>query len=199
MLDAARLADEGVPHLSCVVADQQTEGQGRHGHSWESPRGGLYCTVVLRPRQTVPLMTLALGLAVAQAVQIPCDLRWPNDVMVGHKKLAGILCSLHGEALLAGIGVNLADPGVPDTAWLSGVSRDELLDRVLAEVAHFVELTPVEILRLFERASSYTTGRRVSVGVDTGITAGLTPDGFLLLRKDDGELVKIIAGGVRPA
>lgn len=200
MLDAARLADEGAPHMSVVVADQQIAGQGRHGRSWMSPVGGLYCTFILRPRKTLPVLTLALGLAVAEATQIRCDLRWPNDVMIGTKKLAGILTSLHGEAVLAGIGVNLQDPQHPDAAWLNDVSRDELLDRLIPAVEQYVEIPPADILRLFAQTSSYVYGRRVHVeGHGLGVTDGLDENGFLLLRKDDGTRATIVAGGVRPA
>ena len=200
MADAARLADEGAPHLSFAVADQQTAGQGRHGHSWLSPQGGLYVTFVLRPAATLPMLTLAIGLAVREAVGVPCDLRWPNDVMIGHRKLAGILCSLHNGAVLAGIGVNLHDPGHPDAAWLSGVDRDTLLAALCRTLPDFLNLDPASILRLFTQASSYAQGRRVHVeGHGLGITAGLDPAGFLLLQKDTGERVTIYAGGVRPA
>ncbi len=200
MADAARLADQGAPHLSCVVADQQTAGQGRHGHSWLSPHGGLYVTFVLRPSATIPMLTLAIGLAVREAVAVPCDLRWPNDLMVGDRKLAGILCTLQNGAVLAGIGVNLSDPGHPEAAWLTGVSRDALLVSLRRALPDFLNLDPASILRLFTQYSSYALGRRVHVeGHGLGITAGLDPAGFLLLQKDSGERVTIYAGGVRPA
>lgn len=200
MVDAARLADEGAQHLTVVVADEQTAGQGRHGHSWLSPRGGLYCTFLLRLAQPTPIMTLALGLAVQEAVQVPCDLRWPNDVMIGNRKLAGILTTLHDGVVLAGIGVNLTDPGYPEAAWLAGESRDRLLERLCEAVPRYVALSPHEILRLFSHASSYVHGRRVHVeGHGFGTTLGLDDSGFLRLEKDDGTRVTIYAGGVRPA
>lgn len=200
MADAARLADDGAPHLSCVVADEQTAGQGRHGHSWLSPQGGLYVTFVLRPSSTIPMLTLAIGLAVREAVAVPCDLRWPNDVMVGDRKLAGILCTLHNGTVLAGIGINLQDPGHPDAAWLTGVQRDSLLQALRRSLPDFLELDPQSILRLFTQFSGYALGRRVHVeGHGYGTTAGLDADGFLLLQKDSGERVTIYAGGVRPA
>lgn len=199
MIDAARLAVEGAAHLTVVVADEQTAGQGRHGHSWLSPRGGLYCTFILRLEQPAPIVTLALGLAVQEAVQIPCDLRWPNDVMVGNRKLAGILTSLHDGAVLAGIGVNLTDPGHPEAAWLMGESRDALLERLCEIVPRYIELSPAEILRLFGHASTYVHGRRVQVeGYGYGTTDGLDESGFLRLQKDDGTRVTVYAGGVRP-
>ncbi len=200
MLDAAKLASEGASHMTVVVADEQTAGQGRHGHSWMSPEGSLYCTFILRPEKTLPMITLALGLAVAEATQIRVDLRWPNDVMIGTKKLAGILTTFQNDVVLAGIGVNLKDPAHPDAAWLEGVSRDELLDRLIPAVEQSVKLSQPDILRLFTQASSYVFGRRVHVeGHGLGVTDGLDENGFLLLRKDDGSRVTILAGGVRPA
>lgn len=201
MLDAAALADSGAENLTVVVADEQTGGQGRHGHSWLSPRGGLYCTFVLRLERPAPIVTLALGLAVREAVTIwtNADLRWPNDVMIRDKKLAGILTTLHNDVVLAGIGINLEDPGHPDAAWLDGVDRDALLERLRENVASFIQFDKDDILRLFTHVSSYVSGRRVHVdGYGFGITAGLDANGFLLLQKDDGRLATIYAGGVRP-
>ena len=92
-----------------VVADEQTAGQGRHGHAWHSERGvGLYCSIVLTPQ---PVLTLALGLATAEAIAqttgVACDLRWPNDVMLDGKKVAGILVQLTDGRAVAGIGINV--------------------------------------------------------------------------------------------
>lgn len=200
MTDAARLADEGAPHLSVVVADRQLAGQGRHGHTWISPEGGLYCTFVLRRKETLPVITLSLGLAVAEAVQVACDLRWPNDVMIGDQKLAGILTTLQGEVVLAGIGVNLKDPDFPEAAWIDNVSRDELLDRLIPAVEKMISLPPNEIISCFTNASSYAMGKRVQVeGHGFGVTAGLDQSGFLKLCKDNGSIVTIVSGGVRPA
>src|SRR4029077_12787221 len=96
-------------------AEEQTEGQGRLGRTWHSERdSGLYVSIVLRhliPANTVPLVTLALGLAAAEAIlkttDLACDLRWPNDVLINGKKCAGILTQLEGPAVIAGIGVNV--------------------------------------------------------------------------------------------
>ena len=82
-------AAAALPLGSVVVADEQTAGQGRHGHSWHSePDAGIYCSIVLDP---APVLTLALGLAtveaIAEATGLACDLRWPNDVMLDDKKV----------------------------------------------------------------------------------------------------------------
>ncbi len=84
MRDAAALASQGCAHGTAVVAEEQTSGIGRHGHSWHSePAAGLYVSVVLRLPETTPILTLALGLAAVDAIRdtagVVCDLRWPND------------------------------------------------------------------------------------------------------------------------
>src|SRR4051812_33976914 len=96
MKDAAALASRGEQHGTVVVAERQTAGIGRHGHSWHSEAdGGLYMSMILRPQAPGPSITMALGLAVQRAVEdmsgVAPDLRWPNDVMLNDRKLAGIM------------------------------------------------------------------------------------------------------------
>src|SRR4029077_20415255 len=113
-------------------AEEQTEGQGRLGRTWHSERdSGLYVSIVLRhliPANTVPLVTLALGLAAREAIlkatDLACDLRWPNDVLIHAKKCAGILTRLEssgypsgiiaGGAIIAGIGINVNHSSFPE-------------------------------------------------------------------------------------
>jgi BirA family biotin operon repressor/biotin-[acetyl-CoA-carboxylase] ligase len=212
MREAARLVAGGAPAGTIVTADEQSAGRGRHGHTWHSePDAGLYMTVILRPAETVPVLTLAAGLAVREAIETPCDLRWPNDVLIGGRKCAGILMTLEAGALLAGIGVNVNQAKFPDKLQSIATSlraetgrtrsREQLLVRIAAALDTHLALGRTEILRAFEQASSYARGRRVTVEStgSTGITAGLDEDGFLLLRPDGGGLERVLAGGVRPA
>jgi BirA family biotin operon repressor/biotin-[acetyl-CoA-carboxylase] ligase len=214
-IDSTMRAATGRALGTVIIAEEQTAGQGRHGHSWHSERGsGIYFSIVLRP---APLLTLALGLATAEAIStttgIACDLRWPNDVMVGGRKVAGILVQLANGAAIGGIGINVNHTAFP--AELAGqatslrihagreFSRYDLLAALIPAVESFAELDRETILRLFSRASSYAGGRRVVVeqpeGLIEGITAGLTDDGYLVVRKDDGTDTLIVAGGVRAA
>ena len=208
-VDSTMRIASGLPIGDVVVAGEQTAGQGRHGHAWHSAAGlGLYCSIVLPP---APLLTLALGLATAEAVAVPCDLRWPNDVMLNGRKLAGILVHLVDGKAIAGIGVNLNHTAFPPeleaTSLKLYTGREtrpaELLDALLPAVETYTALPADDILRLFTRASSYAAGRRVAVnlpeGAVYGVTAGLTPEGYLKLRKDDGTDTLILAGGVRAA
>lgn len=203
------LVAAGLPAGSIVLAEEQTAGQGRHGHTWHSePYAGIYCSIVLEPR---PLLTLALGLATAEAIAVPCDLRWPNDVMLNGKKCAGILVQLVDGRAIAGIGINVNHSAFPPELEATSlrlytgkeVAREPILNALFDAVDTFTALEAEDILRLFTRASSYAAGRRVVVhqpeGVIEGTTAGLTADGFLRVRKDDGTDTLILAGGVRAA
>jgi len=227
MLDAARLAAGGCPSGAVIGAEEQTGGLGRQGHAWHSEAGtGLYFSLVLRerlPADQLPVLTMALGLAAAEAITqtngLVVDLRWPNDVMIGDRKAAGILVQQHPGALIAGIGINVNQAGFPaaiesiatSLRLASGGSRtfarEPLLTALLAAIDRHVEiLTAAQgkeaILRLFTQASSYVAGRRVVVEQNhtllRGTTAGMDPDGFLILRQDDGHRTLILAGGVRP-
>ena len=198
-----------------VIADEQSAGQGRHGHSWHSERGsGIYFSVVLRP---APLLTLALGLATAEAIAavtgIACDLRWPNDVMVGGRKAAGILVQMVEGAAIGGIGINVNHTAFPVDLADQAISlrmqagrefsRFEILSALIPAIESFAEMDRETTLRLFQQASSYACGRRVTVeqpeGSVVGVTAGLTEDGYLVVRGDDGTETLIVAGGVRAA
>jgi BirA family biotin operon repressor/biotin-[acetyl-CoA-carboxylase] ligase len=216
MAEVPRLAPCGV-----VVADEQTAGQGRFGRRWHSPQGaGLYVSIALAPRGVTPALTLALGLAAAEAVTatagLSCDLRWPNDVLVGGKKCGGVLVQLHEAAAIAGIGINVNQTAFPEE--LSSLatslrletgrdhSREDLLIALLHSVDRHVELLARQgsgaVLDLFASASSYVRGRRVAVDsggeILRGSTDGLDPSGFLWLRLKDGSRRLILSGGVRP-
>ena len=224
MHEAATLAAAGCPSGTTVVAEEQTAGLGRHGHSWHSePGAGLYLSVVLRlpvPPDSLPILTLALGLAtaetIARATDLHPDLRWPNDVMLADRKTAGILVQLIDSVAIAGLGINVNHHAFPPELATEATSlrlatgrphsREDLLVALLPAIDSFcrmlVEGGRQSILDQFTRRSSYALGKRVRVdqpgGVIEGTTAGLDPAGFLKLRADDGSESLILAGGVRP-
>jgi BirA family biotin operon repressor/biotin-[acetyl-CoA-carboxylase] ligase len=205
-----------------VLAEEQRAGLGRHGHTWHSEAGsGIYCSLVLAP---APVLTLALGLAaqdaIAKSTGIACDLRWPNDVMIADRKVAGILVQLSGAKAIAGIGINVNHESFPpelasEATSLSRekcgagasacqpVPREPIIAALLRAADEYLAYDTSAILRLFTQGSSYAAGRRVEVqqpgGVIRGVTAGLNPEGFLVVRRDDGTDTLIIAGGVRAA
>jgi BirA family transcriptional regulator, biotin operon repressor / biotin---[acetyl-CoA-carboxylase] ligase len=221
-IDSTMHAAASLPPGSVVVAEEQTAGQGRHGRAWHSEGGaGLYCSLVLRPAEGAPVITLALGLgaaeAMAQVTGLRPDLRWPNDLMAGERKLAGILVQAAGPALVAGIGINVNHRGFPAELAEQAtslrlelgreVSREDLLAALLPAVDSYCKMLmeggKETILKLFARSSSYARGKRVVVeqpgGAIRGVTAGLDPSGFLRVRRDDGTDTLILAGGVRAA
>ena len=221
---AAGLARDGCAGGTVVGADGQVAGVGRQGHAWHSEaEAGLYVSIVLRlgiPIHAWPVAMLALGIATQEAIAdvtgLAADLRWPNDVMIGGKKCAGILAQLEGNAVVAGIGINVNHSVFPReieplaTSLLlegrPGVSREDLLVALLKSVDQacnvLVEEGPAAVLRMFTRVSSYAEGRRVHVEKDgamiEGITCGLDSSGFLVVRDDSGRETTILAGGVRP-
>jgi BirA family biotin operon repressor/biotin-[acetyl-CoA-carboxylase] ligase len=225
MHDAARLAGMGALSGTVVGAERQTAGQGRHGRHWHSEAGlGLYFSLILRvplPPDQLPVVTMALGLAAAEAItqctSLAVDLRWPNDVLAGGRKLCGILVQQQQDALICGIGINVNHEAFPDdiapiaTSLRITAGREFSRENLFVELMHAIDRHmdilrnqgKEAILKLFAQASSYVSGRRVVVEqgdtVLRGSTAGLDENGFLILQEDNGRRTLILAGGVRPA
>jgi BirA family biotin operon repressor/biotin-[acetyl-CoA-carboxylase] ligase len=215
MAEASRLAASGAPSGAVVGAEEQTAGQGRHGRTWHSePGSGLYFSVILRHQftpATLPVITLVLGLAVAdailQATNVACDLRWPNDVLIPSKKsegkCAGILTQLEGSAIIAGVGINVNHSQFP--AELSGIatslriasgrlhSRERLLLELLPNIDRYCALLetsgPEPILKMFSSASSYVMGRRVCVDQASSTLLGTALVGTTAGLSDSGFLI----------
>jgi BirA family biotin operon repressor/biotin-[acetyl-CoA-carboxylase] ligase len=213
-----------------VLAEEQTAGRGRAGRLWHSERGtGIYVTLLLRPRISpvqAPLLTMLAGLSARAAIQaqtgLTIDLKWPNDLMLGGKKLGGILTEMHAEPsqvrhVVVGIGINANQDKFPGelapfatSLRLSlgrSISRMELLVRLLREFEsnynRFLHEGTASVTQRFEAVSSYARGKRVSVSSAaesySGVTAGLSPDGFLQVEREGGNIVTVIAGDVREA
>jgi BirA family transcriptional regulator, biotin operon repressor / biotin---[acetyl-CoA-carboxylase] ligase len=212
MIEAARLAASGCESGAIVGAEEQTAGRGRFGRQWHSGRGlGLYASFVFR-RDDPGLLPLALGVAAAEAMGPVCDLRWPNDVLIGERKCAGILVEAAPPAFIAGIGINVNQAEFPHEVSSIATSlrlaagrpqeREGLLVRLIEAVDRWVPAGSAAILRRFSEASSYVRGKRVIVEQGAaaihGVTDGLDESGYLWLRKDDGSRELILAGGVRP-
>ncbi len=224
MIEAARLAERGAPSGTVVIAEEQTGGQGRYRRVWHSEReGGIYPSFVLRlgmPDESARVLSMALGLAVAEAVaratDLRADLRWPNDVLLDEKKCAGILVQVQPQAFIAGIGINVNHTSFPpelaaiatSLRLASGrpQSREHLFIHLVETVDSFTRMLAEggrdPVLAMFARASSYVSGKRVVVEQGAapveGVTDGLDPSGFLYLRRPDGSRTTILAGGVRP-
>ena len=225
MTEATRLAAEGAPHGTLVIADEQTAGIGRLGRTWHSEaNSGIYCSFVLRlsiPASAVALATLAFGLATRKAIHLTtglaCDLRWPNDVLIGDDKVAGILAQLLDGRIVAGIGINVNQTRLPEGLRTPATSlriasggrifdREPIAAALTNEIEEFcatlVRQGGSAILKAFTESSSYVMNRRVvyegETGFERGTTAGLDANGFLLIRDDAGQLNTVYTGGVKP-
>ena len=205
-------AAAGQPEGVVAVADEQTAGRGRLDRSWIAPPGAaLLVSVLLRPRLPIErfhLVTLAAALAAIDAVialaGVEARLKWPNDVVVDDRKLAGILAESDGAgAVVVGMGLNVRGdwfpPELAPTATACPVDRDELLEAWLR--AFDARLDGLDGVLDAARASSATLGRRVRVELAhesfEGVATDLTPEGYLVV---DGRVVT--AGDVvhlRPA
>lgn len=243
---AGRLADAGAAEGTTVVAGEQTEGRGRSGRSWYSaPGAGLYVSVIIRPDPAGPVpagrnrhpgtgttfhtlpsgvavLTLAAGVALAEAVRdatgLEADIKWPNDLLCGRRKLAGILAeaSARGsvlEAIVVGFGINLRPvaypPDLADRATSIEAELGRPVDRGLVLARALVRLAAVRdalrrgdtasVLDAWRRLAPSSAGRRVAwraaAGDRRGTTAGIDPDGALLVDTDGGR-ERIIAGDV---
>ena len=200
---ARELAEEGAAHGTLVTADEQTAGRGRQGRTWQTPAGvAIAASLVLR--EFDDLLPLRAGLAVADVAGPSALVKWPNDVWVDGKKVAGILVEARGDWAVLGIGVNVAlDPSdLPaDVAQIAGtLGRDESeVDATLTELLGRLEQRLVE-----EKATTLTQlrerdallGRAVQWDGGRGEGAGIDDGGGLIVRLDDGTTTTLNAGEV---
>jgi len=221
---ARALAIEGAPAWTAVVADEQMKGRGRHGRSWHSPRGNLYLSIVVRPN-VPPARGAQIGfvaaVALAEAVEaltsgsIAPSLKWPNDVLIGDAKVAGILAESGGGAamdwIVVGSGVNVAS--APDgTAYPAAClvdhgwgarPLDALLDGYLERLAdgydRWIEdgFAPVRTAWI-RRAKGVGSEIAVTVGAADirGRFVDLDGDGALVLDQLDGGRRRVTAGEI---
>ena len=219
---AARLsAADQVPEGYWLLADRQTAGRGRLGREWQDGIGNFMGSTVVHAAYADPkpaTLALVAGIALHEVIAALLSpphramLKWPNDVMIGRAKLAGILLERVGDAVVVGIGVNLAStPALPDRATIAladlttAPTRDAFAAELAAQFA--VELgrwraygLPSVIARWL--ALAHPTGTELAIGEPNeagleGRFVGLTDDGLLQLRLGDGSLHTVNAGEVR--
>ena len=224
--DVAReLAREGAEEGTIVIAESQRSGKGRRGKRWISPSGGAWLTIILRPEiepTKAPQLTLVTGVAVAETLDQECGLnigiKWPNDILIGDKKVSGILTEVEtkkGEVdfVLVGIGIdlNMDVTTFPPNLRGGATSLKAELDREIqgAElVQRFLQRFEIlynqfkagefrEILTEWRKLSS-TIGKYVEVHkkgrIVYGEAVGVNKDGKLILELEDGTLRKIVSG-----
>jgi BirA family biotin operon repressor/biotin-[acetyl-CoA-carboxylase] ligase len=201
-LDAVHeLGAQGAAAGSVVIAEEQTAGRGRDGRTWRSPAGGLWLALLLRPPlPSAGVLSLRIGLVLADVVEDvvgpgAAALKWPNDVLMGDRKVAGILCESRWQGdvlqwLGVGIGVNVANEipdGLGDTAVAlrerrPDVRRIEVLDRLVPPLlrltTHDARLTEFECAAFARR--DWLRGRQIRRPL-SGRAAGIRPDGALLV------------------
>jgi BirA family transcriptional regulator, biotin operon repressor / biotin---[acetyl-CoA-carboxylase] ligase len=216
--------DAGLLHGLVIIAEEQTGGIGRLGRSWVSPEGGVWITIVLKPRipiDRVFMVTMAGSVAVARAIRKEFDLgaliKWPNDIYIGDKKVAGLLLELFAEAddihyCLLGIGVDVN----VSPQHLEGVKS--AVTSISAEMGHDVDRASflAHLLREFEsryllieageydavirewKSLSCTLEHRVRINTMKAAFEGEAIDidefGALIIRKDNGKVERVIGG-----
>ncbi len=217
---ASALAADGAAQGVVVGASRQSAGRGRRGHVWESPAdAGLYFSFIARPpvrgNGSLPLLTLAAGVAVRDGIHrasgLVADLKWPNDLLIERRKLAGILAEglavgTSTQAVVIGVGLNVHPCSYPPEVAARATSLEGELGRavdrgrVLAEVLAAIsdrlatlDQRPGDILQAWRAASPSATGTRVEWDGRTGTTAGIDDSGALLVRTPSG-IERVIAG-----
>ncbi len=210
---AKRIAHE-VPEGTVVVARKQTSGRGRRGRSWVSPEGGLWMSMVLKPEKVDPRLVFIGALAVVDVLGefgIQAGIKWPNDVWVGGKKIAGILTEgKAGEYSVLGVGLNVNNPlpeELRDSAtslmYLTGVEvpLDGVLKRLVLHLNAWYRVYKArpDLLMAKVRERTFILGRIVEVFQDdsplVGRAVDVLDDGSLLLDVG-GELRRVVYGEV---
>lgn len=225
--ELARRASEGAEEGLSIVADEQTAGRGRLQRTWSSPKGaGLYFSILLRPtiaQDRWPLITFMASLAVGDALHdgagVTTDIKWPNDLLSGERKICGILAEAvetpAGRAVIVGIGINLTADAYPRelaeiaTSVAEAAGRQPERETILAALqnalARWYSLLHepdglAKIVAAWASRSSYASGKLVTVAngdeVWQGITCGIEDDGALRLETETDGIRLVRAGDV---
>ena len=211
---AKRLAAARAPHGTLVTADEQSAGRGRQGRRWSAPsRTALLMSLVVRDSQ--PVLPLAAAVAICDAIPVRCEIKWPNDVWLERRKLAGILVEgrpQEGWAVL-GIGLNVTNTSFPPelaesatSLQLAGVETDteSVLCDVLGALDRWLEAPLREVLAAWRRRDALrglpvtwdaTAARGAGEAGGTGTAAGIDDSGALVVETADGS-VTLEAGEV---
>lgn len=194
---ARELAAAGAPHGTLVTADEQTAGRGRQGRTWVAPTGSaVLMSVILR--RFDPMLPLAAAVALCDALPVPALVKWPNDIWIDRRKLAGILVEgrpAAGWAVL-GIGINVSVAEFPDE--LSDVatslrregidsSNEEVLGELLVSLDRWLERPAAEVLAAW-RSRDALRGSEVRWAAGSGQAAGINEEGALLVDTPSGQV-----------
>lgn len=194
---ARELAAAGAPHGTVVTAAEQTAGRGRQGRTWVAPPGSaVLMSVVLR--RFDPMLPLAAAVALCETLPVPALVKWPNDLWIDRRKVAGILVEgrpAAGWAVL-GVGINVSVSQFPvelrDTATSlrlagSSIGNEEVLDLALAALDRWLERPAAEVLAAW-RARDALQGSEVRWAAGSGQAAGINEAGALLVDTSSGRV-----------
>jgi BirA family transcriptional regulator, biotin operon repressor / biotin---[acetyl-CoA-carboxylase] ligase len=208
------LVDTSLPEGAIVVADHQTAGRGRLGHTWEAPAGkALLVSVLLRPpaERNIAEISLVAGVAVADALErtlgLSVQLKWPNDVMLRRRKVAGCLAEARDGVVVLGIGVNVNQtrdelpPNAGSVLTLTGreLDREELLTMILDDLAaRYADWCGDGLDAVYEGLGprDFLRGRQVSVNGTSGVATMIDRQGRLEIAVGHGALVTVDSGEV---
>ena len=213
--EAARYARAGASHGTLVIAERQEAGRGREGRAWASPSGGLYFSAIMRPPlplADVPPITLAIGIAVcdaARAFGADAALKWPNDVLIGDKKLAGVLVETQSQggrldSVIVGIGVNIGSvpEEVATRATALEVDREAFIAELVVQLERWVDRYVAcgldSIIPSWQQRMAPGLSARATIdgAALNGELTGIDLDGALLLRDDTGKVHRVRSGDV---
>jgi BirA family biotin operon repressor/biotin-[acetyl-CoA-carboxylase] ligase len=215
---AKELAQKGCPDFTVVIAGRQKKGRGRLKRVWISDAGGLYFTLVLRPRLPIVysarvsfLASLTLARILRECCEIDAKVKWPNDILVQERKISGMLTEMEAEAdqvnfINIGIGINVnndpsqSEPQASSIKKLLGksISRKELLARFLDDLESRMQQLDIDGVVSEWKQYTLTLNRRVRIVTNRETSEGLAVDvdenGALVLELDDGTRKKILYG-----
>ena len=215
---AGNLARKNAPHFTVVIAERQTKGRGRLKRSWVSSQGGLYFTIILRP-QIPPVLSSRVNFAASMILartlrnmfHIDARVKWPNDILVHDKKVAGLLSEMEAETdriafINIGMGVNVNnDPAPREPMAISlkrilgrSISRKQLLSEFLDEFEHRMNTGTLDNVISEWKTHAMTLGRQVTVVTIhdefKGIAMDVDNTGALMVKLEDGSIKKIVYG-----
>ncbi|WP_167955413.1 biotin--[acetyl-CoA-carboxylase] ligase [Anaerosporobacter faecicola] len=224
---AKQLAEEGQPEGSLVVAEKQTQGKGRRGRSWVAKKGsGVFMTIVLKPQiaptnaAMITIVTaLALNDAIKELTELDSKIKWPNDIVLGKKKVAGILTELSAEVdyinyVVVGIGVNVNTEEFPEeladkaTSIFLEAGKNVNRAKLIARTMFYLETYYEQFLKTQDLSLLQEAYTKVLINMDqevqilgsedsfTGVARGITKAGHLLVEKPNKEIVEVYAGEV---
>lgn len=221
-----RIHGQEYPDGTLVLADNQTAGKGSRGRSWESPAGvSIYMSLILKPDMQpvyAPRLTLVMAHSVARVLRslgVKAEIKWPNDLVVDGRKLVGILTEMNADGqgiqqVIVGIGINVLTREFPEelhhraTSLLMATGKTFSREELIALVTNAFEedygkfLETCDLSQLLEQyiQLSATVGKEVRIldpaGEYTGYAETVDETGQLLVRRDDGQLVKVLADEV---